>query len=203
MKGAGLGAWRWVVLAMVGAAAIGLSGCASGAAASSPGATVPDTTVPGGDPFAVPAHITVPYVQRVLNALDAVDEGTTKLAMQDRTLDAAVAARLHATYSDAEFPIETQLILTDIADSFAPYKSDPGPVRDSVIRVVSSSSSCVFVAVDRDYSLVSSNPPSPHTSYLELVRPATAVDPTINGTGWQLGTEGYRPDGSVPADPCA
>src|SRR5581483_8350103 len=146
MKGAGLGTWRCVAFAAAAAACVGLTGCASGAGATT-GATVPDTTIPPANDFSVPAHITVAYVQRVLNALDAVKGDAARLIIANKSLVPDAVYRLEAIDADRWFTEETSTWSDDLSNNLVGYRPDPGNEVDTVQRVISASPRCVWAQV--------------------------------------------------------
>ncbi len=72
------------------------AGCGSSTASAGPGATVPraaSTSTTSADPYAIPSPITAAYVQRVLDAIEAINAETAGIVVQQRAL-VPEAARL-------------------------------------------------------------------------------------------------------------
>ena len=201
MKGAGLGAWRLVALAALGAAGVGLTSCASGAGATT-GATVPDTTIPADNSFAVPAHITVAYVQRVLNALDAVDGDATRLIVASHTLDSGALARLQAINTPSWFAHLATGWATQIAEGLTQYRIVPGNKHDVVQQLLTSRRTCIFLKALTDYSAVSAVQQPPQVNFIELVAAPTGHATAADPTPWLVNLDGYNSAGLTPADPC-
>lgn len=185
--------------------------CGSSQPSQPPQATVPQaagTTTPATavatDPYAVPPVITKPYVQKVLNALEAVNAQATDLIVANKNLVPAAAARLQSIYTDSQFTAQTRHLLTVLATGVGhTFRSDPGRITDAAARIVSASPTCVYLVTTRNYSTVVNNPPPPQQTYIALNRRTASVSLGLNPTPWVFAFLGYNTDGSMPANPCA
>jgi hypothetical protein len=180
--------------------------CGGTTASAGPGATVPraaSTSTTPTDPYAIPSPITVAYVQRVLDAIEAINNQATLIIVQQRSL-IPEAARLFRSVSTAkEFGDQTQILLDQLDQGLPNYRPNPGPVRDTIIRLVSASGSCIFVGANRDYSALLTSVPPPHQFYFELRRSQPEDDPThVNATNWVVAFLGHNSDESQPEDTC-
>lgn len=196
---------RSVLLGLIALAAAG--GCGGNDTPPAPaGATVPrsaPTTAPA-DPYSVPATIDAAYLNRVFEALDAVDGDATRLIVRTKSLPPAAAERLIAIYSDDELKIQTGRWLDVIEAGMTGYRPDPGNLKTSVVRILSSTPRCVFVVVKRDHSAIAVNPQPVRETFVFL----GPLDPVrnkkqLNPTPWMIEGEGFNSDGSMPGDPCA
>ena len=194
-------AWscRWRRLGGAAATALALSACSS---PTTPvvQAKVPSTTIGDANPYAVPAHITTAYVQRVLNALDVVDGDATRLIVANRSLVKPALLRLEAIDSKSWFGSVTNVWAGDLASGLKSYRPDPGNQRDLVTNVISANSDCVFVRALTDYSAISIKAQRPVINYIVLrAGPGTS---SFNPTPWIVDIEGSNSKGLQPTDPC-
>lgn len=208
MKGTGWGALggRGLIPVLRAAAALAaaltLSAC-GGSSAPAAQARVPSTTIPPADPYAVPAHITPAYVQRVLDALDAVDGDATRLIVANRALVKPALYRLEAIDSQSWFGEMTNTWAGQIAQGLTNYQASPANKRDAVQHLISSSRSCIFVKVTTDYSAVARSHGPPQVNYIVLrPSPPPAAYDDFNPTPWVIDLEGYNSQGLEPSDPC-
>ena len=185
-------------------ALLAAAGCGSSKPASTTQATVPSTTISATASYAIPNRITAAYVQRVINALDEVDGQATRLIVEHRALVPQAVYRLKAINSDPWFTEVADTWADQLAHGLKGYRLVPGDKKDVVSRVISANSSCVFVSVLTDYSLVSTVEQSRQVNYLQMVPLPTGRDPShYNPTPWSVKIEGYNSRGLVPGDPCA
>lgn len=161
--------------------------------------TLPPTTVAGID--TIPEVIDAPYLNRVLAALDSVESEATMLIVTNKDFVQPAAELLGSIYNQAEFSNQTNAWITALQED--PQLSDApttSPARTTAVeRVISSSRSCVYVAVNRTY---------PHrnltqTEYVAIEPLDKARDPrNHNPTAWMITKNGVRNDGGQPSDPC-
>jgi hypothetical protein len=181
--------------------------CGNSTASAGPGATVPravSTSTTSSDPYAIPFPITAAYVQRVLDELEAINAQMATIVVQQRALVPPAARLLRSVSTADEFAKQNQILL-DLLDKGLPgFRPSPGPVRDSVQKVVFANSSCIFVSASRDFSALLITVPPPHHFYFALRRALPQDDPThINPTNWVEAFLGYNSDESQPLDTCA
>jgi hypothetical protein len=180
--------------------------CGNSSASAGPGATVPRaaaTSTTSADPYAIPSPITTAYVQRVLNELEAINAQMVAVVMQERSLPPEAARLLRSISTVDEFATQTQILLNQLDKGLPGYVNPPGPVRDSVQKLLFASSSCMFIAAGRDYSALLSAVPAPHLYYFILRRAQPQDDPThVNPTNWVEDFLGHNSDNSQPEDTC-
>ncbi len=180
--------------------AVGTAACGS-TAPNYPGATVPTAIV--GEPYAVPAVITKPYVQKVLNALEAVNAQAARLIIARKSLVPAAIVDLESVDTPAELQAQEAVLRQESSAGFANFRSNPGLVHDSVTKILFSSPTCVYLAATRDYSQVEVHPPPLHTSYFALDERIASNQPDQpNPTPWVIAFLGYNSNGTVPRNPC-
>jgi hypothetical protein len=171
-----------------------------------PGATVPhaaSTSTTSSDPYAIPSPITAAYVQRVLDALEAINPQMGAIVVTQRNLSPEAARLLRSTSTADDFATQTQILLAQLAKGLPGYLNPPGAVRDTIENLVYASNSCIFVAANRDYSALLSPPPALHLYYFVLRRAQPQDDPThVNPTGWVEAFLGHNSDNSQPEDTC-
>ena len=186
------------------------SAACSGSSAdkASPTATVatepaPTTTT---DPYAVPATIDVAYVNQVLAGLDRVMGDVTRLVVRTRTIPPEAYEALRAAYKDPDFlQIQIDNFQSDMRKGFASYKSEPGNQVTTVTQMLTADHKCIFARVQRSYAEITVQGSSdPHILWVALQPSDPARDPNFyNRTHWAYIYDGFPPDRSQPADPCA
>jgi hypothetical protein len=181
--------------------------CGNGTASAGPGATIPQaasTSTTSADPYAIPSPITAAYVQRVLDAIEAINNQATLVMLQTRSFTPEVASLFRSVSTAQEFHDQMQILLAQLDQGLPNYRRQPGAVRDTVARLVFASDSCIFVGADRDFSTLLSTAPQRHQFYFALRRTQSGDDPThINPTNWVVAFLGHNSDESQPEDTCA
>ena len=202
MKGAQSRTGHLAVAALL-PALLAAAGCGSSNPTPTTQATVPATTLSATASYAVPARITAPYVQRVIDALNAVQGDAARLIVSHRSLVPPAVYRLEAIDGDKWFSEVTATWADDLAADLKNYRPVPGNEKDTVNRVISASHSCVWLQATSDFSAISLNPPRPSVNYIQLV-PLTAGRDRggWNPTPWMIQLEGYNSQGLTPSDPC-
>ena len=188
------------VVALGCVAALLAGGCGGGSRGQTSGATVPTlpaTTSTTTDPFAVPDVITLEYLDRVLAELDRIDGEATRKIVAAKELTPEAIALIESIYAEPELPRRLSLWERDLENDLPGAKDNPKARTTSTNRLISSSTSCLFAAVMRDYSGPSLFPPPPEESFIAL-RPSGA-----NFSGWVIVFDGFNADGSEPPNPCA
>jgi hypothetical protein len=170
-----------------------------------PTAVSTSSTAAAPDVSVIPEKIDEPYLNAVLAALDKVDGDAVRIIHQTKRFPPEAADRLNAIYSDQRFQIQADAWFEAIADDpqLSAIKPNPGNRKTTVERVISSSPSCVFMAVSRDQSANSVTPGPSSTQYVGLRPLDTSNDPKhFNPTAWMMTVDGFNPDGSEPKNPC-
>ena len=156
------------------------------------------------DPFAVPDPIDAAYVERVVAELDHLYGDAAREVAREQALTPRFETILRAIYGDdEELELARKIWLDEEAAGFVHLAREPGDPKTTAIQLLLATSECVIAAVDRDLSAVASeqrNPPSTQL-YVVLVPLRAEHDPKdINSTGWALGFEGFKADGSAPGE---
>ena len=186
-------------------------GCEGGAAEPPPEPTVPtavstsSSTAAPVDVSVIPAVIDEPYLNRVLAALDEVEQRAAEVIITNRSLVPEAVEILNSIYSDDEFTLQVDQWLTTLVDH--PERLDLGPEgasrATSVERVIAESPSCVWLAVTRRYPQVASRAAFSRVEYVALQPLDRSNDPKgSNPTAWMIIAAGFRDDGEEPSNPC-
>jgi hypothetical protein len=184
-----------------------LAGCGRAAprirSASVPRTVGWEQAAPGAQHYAVPGSIGAAYVQSVMDALDSLDGDAMATIAATRSLDPGALARIRAITTAPFFDEQTSILATQLGSGFSYLRDDPGPPVDHVVRVVSSSRSCIFASVSRDLSALERAPEREPLNYVTLRPLQRADDPGgLNPTPWALDFLGFEPDGSPVPDQC-
>lgn len=146
------------VAALVAVVALAaLAACRDDAQPRVPSATVPTApaTTTTTHPYAVPAVIDAEYVNRVITGLDAIMGDATRLVVQTKTTSQEVFDRLRAVYAnDADVDLRLKDYALQVSKGLPSARQQPGDKRTTVSELISNSSNCPYVRVDRDYSPV-------------------------------------------------
>lgn len=188
-----------------------LAACGSdGPSDDGPTASVP-TVPPTTNPYAVPDVVDVAYVNRVLAGLDQAMGEVTRLVVAAKAIPPEAVDRIKAVYGDdssnpdGHVQVSVHGIEASIRQGFADTKESPGNMVTTVTDLITATPSCIFAAVEQDYSAVSSKPPPRiRRHWVGLVPLDPAQDPKhYNPTPWVFDVNGVRADMSQPGNPCA
>ncbi len=184
-----------------------LAGCSSGDEPAAPTATLgtaPATTA-AADPYAVPPVIDEAYVNRVLEGLDAAVGDVVRIVVRERTMPREVLDRLDALYLGEFVQIQRDLLAADLQSGLSNFKPVPGNQRTVVSELISSSPSCIFARVERDYSAVAVTPNRALDVQWVVLRPLDpSQDPSnYNPTPWVYVYDGFQRDRTAPPNQCA
>jgi len=162
-----------------------------------PSATVgtePPTTTTT-NPYAIPVAIDAAYVNRVLAGLDAVVGDAIRIVVTARFINRDASDRLKAVYgTDAQLDFTLDLLSQDVARGLSGYRSPPGNKVTNVTELLSSSSSCIYTKVSRDYSRVGvGTVPTDDVQWIAL-RPLDRSRDAFNYNyvGWAYIYEGFQ-----------
>jgi len=160
----------------------------------------PTTTT---DPYAIPAVIDQAYVNRVLAGLDHAVGEVTRIVVRERAIPQEAVDRLKALFVGEFLSLRVASYEADMRDNFSGYRENPGDRTTVVTRIISSSPSCIFAEVERDYSAGSNRPEAATTTtqWIAIRHTANFVD--FNPTKWIFIYDGYRKSRTEPPDPCA
>jgi len=161
----------------------------------------PTTTT---DPYAVPAVIDTPYVNRVLAGLDAQMGDVTRMVIQTKTIPREAYDRMRAVYgNDQRLQLAIDNFQVDMQRGFVDYRPVPGNKITKVVTLITTTRSCIFAQVSRDYSQVGVDSRTADMQWIALKPRDVARDQHgYNETGWAYAYEGYPPDRTQPANPC-
>lgn len=174
--------------------------CATGGKSASQGSTTASASPTLTDPYAVPATIDAPYVNRVLAALDAVRGDTFRLYLRDRQISFEISERVRSLYGSGEgYDLEIRT-LEDEKQSRPP--TEPGNRMSTVTRLITATPTCIYAQVVRDYRPVGGTV-SDLVAWVGLRSAPALNDPSkFNPTQWMYVSDGTLPDRSEPPNPC-
>ena len=181
---------------------LALAACRSGGAAE-PRTTVPtaaSTTTTTAVSYDVPAVIDVPYIEKVMAALDHVDGEAARRAATQRKLDPEFFKYYSSIYTDRYFKLVQRAWLQIAGDKFKLLVASPGDPETTVERVIRADSQCIFFQAKRDYASQLLGPEgSQAPRYVALVPlpPERNLGGT-NPTPWIMSLDGRNVDGSEP-----
>jgi hypothetical protein len=192
------------VVGVVVAASLVVGACAQKQEPLGPTATVPQATTTT-NPFAVPSVIDEAYVNRVLAGLDEVKGDAVRLAVSAATITPEAMERLTAIYASDKFlQLSIDLLNGDLTpqrlENFGPT---PGDSISTVTGLISVSDSCIFAAIDRDYSHVTAASVGGTRNQWIALQRASSTPNRVNPTGWAYLYDGFEPGRNQPEDPCA
>src|SRR5205085_2777058 len=112
--------------------------------------------------------------------------------------------QLQAIYSNSTFlQLRLDALEADRTTDFRGLDVIPGNQVSTVVELISVSDHCLFAAIDRDYSSVSSSPsPTPNRLWVALQH-SDLERTSFNPTGWRLSYDGFERGHVQPEDPCA
>jgi hypothetical protein len=176
-------------------------GCSSGSA--NPGGTA--TVRTSVDPWAVPAVITVPYVNRVLAELNHIDGDAIRSARAANAITPKFQQLEMATSATPqEFQLVEQVWTKTKTNGWTNISPSPGDVVSTVLRLTDASASCVVAKVREN--LQPEGPGgvgiAPQWWVALLPHPPSAINPTH----WAFVFNGYETSptpGGVPINACA
>jgi len=193
---------RWAVVGMV---MVGLlvGGCGGKEDALGPTATLPQPTTTT-DPYAIPAVIDEPYVNRVLAGLDQAVGDVVRIVVGSRTIPPEAIERLKAIYVGDALQLKVDGLQNDMFRGFSGYRAVPGNKTTTVTRIIEATPSCIFAEVHKDFSAVSTNSDPALSIQWVALRPLDQTrDPMgYNSTRWVFTYDGFRQDLSKPDNPC-
>lgn len=159
------------------------------------------TPVAGADVAAIPVVLDELYLNRVLAALDSVEREAVRHIADAKNLNAPAVELLGSIYSAPALANETDAWLTELERDPA-LRSTPAdtPGRTTVVdHVISSSPTCVYIAVARSYMQTG----VARIEYVGLQPLDQRNDPkNHNPTAWMIVKNGLLSDGGQPEDPC-
>lgn len=168
--------------------------------------TLAPTTTTAPDPDVVPAVITPAYVNAVFAVLNHVYGNAVRLMVATHKIPVQATVELRAIFADPEYATELKIFSFELHQNPQGLKHPPGDEVTRVIRILSSSTSCIYIQTSTDYSAVVVKPQratGPEFYGLEL-KP-NSIDPHhLNDSKWAIFfNESFRSSNPPPADPCS
>lgn len=191
---------------------VALVSCRNGGA-DEPRTTVPTaptsaaTTATTAVSYDVPATIDVPYIEKVMTALDHVEGEAVRRVKGQGSLDEDFVRTLAAIYHSEAADLTQQGWLEVAGGDFQALASPPGDPKTTVQRIISASPSCMFVAAERDFSAMFGTPDPPGSQrYIALVPVPGERNPGgLNPTPWAMSFDGHFTNQTepTPEEACA
>jgi hypothetical protein len=158
-------------------------------------ATTTTSTTTLAERYAVPATITIEYVNDVLAALNTVFGGVVRAYIETRTLKPDDLVPLRAIYYEGEFRDQTAALTRSPLKPRDHYRPMIGDRRVTVDRVLTASSQCIAVEATYDFSALSEQPAPASKGWVTLKPKQPDTDPTRrNPTPWQIASESNDPE---------
>ncbi|MHB1785407.1 MAG: hypothetical protein ACYCS7_04545 [Acidimicrobiales bacterium] len=183
--------------------------CGTSAKAAVTGPTVPSAAAYSPtttDPYAVPKVITVAYVQKVLDKLDAIGAEAIQNIVSTHQFTPQAADLFKSITTASQFEQQANISVAQIASGLTNYRPAVGPIVDTVQTLLDTSQTCIFVSVKRDPSAMLITRPPVKTQYFVLSSSTPANTLSVHGlsnpTHWRIAFLGYNTDGSQPSDQC-
>lgn len=162
----------------------------------------PETTVTTAVDYAVPAVIDAAYVEKVIAALDHVYGDAIRTLARERKITQDFLDRLAAIYTPAEFKLAQDIWVRDVASGLQGLVPVPGDPKTVIRSVVRGDRTCLFAAVDRSFAATRTTPDRPTPPWYVALIPRTQASSPHNPTPWVISFDGFKDDGSQPAQPC-
>ena len=159
---------------------------------------------PGPNPDVIPAVITPAYVNAVFRVLNHINGNAVRTLLGSGRITPQVTTYLRAIYSDPLFTEEVKIAGETLHNDLSNVRRPPGDIDTTVLRLLSSSPSCIFVETRSTYQAVLVKPGPPSASeYFRLSDKQPSDDPTnANPTPWTLSfNANFQTPTSVP-DQC-
>lgn len=172
--------------------------------AAAPIVSVAPATTTTVDPTVVPPVITVGYLNAVLAKLDHVYGDAVREFVAKRDVTQAVNIRLRSIYNDPLYQEQLKIFSEALAQPFSNYRMPPGDPHTTVSRILTSSTSCVWLETQRDYGAVTvvTEPVAPSQYMAISARPSSRAT-TLNPTAWIITANVTYPSMTPPPqDPC-
>jgi hypothetical protein len=153
----------------------------------------------------VPATITPAYVNMVFATLNHVYGNATRLMISTTNLPPAAVADIRSIFADPEFNTELKIFSLELDQGFAGVKMPPGDRVTKVVKILSSSPTCVYTETSTSFAAVVDNPsPEGGSEYTGIETKLAVNDPEhLNSTSWAIFfNESFPTPTAPPVDPC-
>lgn len=152
------------------------------------------------------SQITEEYVEQVLNELFGVSLQSFVTARDAGLVEERALALIEATNSESVYEQQVNDLLDVSATNFAGMRTDPTPVRVSVVNLLDSSLACAVAEVSTDSTGLMTNPIPTDADERSFVRILAASDSQrqtgLNPTAWVFDEFPVTFDGSEPQLSC-
>jgi hypothetical protein len=176
--------------------------CSSATAKGGGTAKVPKAPPMTSDPWAVPATITVPYVNRVLAELNHIDGNAVRSARSANAITPEFTQLEMSIRADQQqFSGYQSLWAKTVSMGWPHIDANPGDRVSKVIDLLGSSRDCTWAKVNEDMTAVGTGL-SYSNWYIALTPKQVTND---NPTGWAFKFDGYETNptpGGVPLNAC-
>jgi hypothetical protein len=178
--------------------------CSSATAKGGGTAKVPNAPPMTSDPWAVPATITVPYVNRVLAELNHIDGNAVRSARAANAITPEFTQlEMSIRANDNEFQLVQTLWTKTMTDGWPNISLKPGDRVSTVISLLAATTACVSAHVSEDLQQQGPGGKPPPPWFIALVpKPVSYANPTH----WAFIFDGFETAstvGGVPLNACA
>lgn len=164
---------------------------------TSPHTTATASTTKPADPFATPATIDAPYVERVLVELNKVYGDTARKIVETHRYERSDIDPLGAIFNPPLLQLQVDEFSKILDLDPKMFKNPMGYRRMTVLEVITARPDCIFAKVTIDVSDVLVSPPPTKAKYVTLDPKPAAADPAgINPTPWSMAGESTARDDS-------
>lgn len=162
---------------------VAASACSSGG-----GDAHPIGKVPGPNPDVIPAVITPAYVDAVFRVLNHINGNAVRSLLGAGRVTATVTTDLRAIYSGSLYGQELKIANESLRGDLSNVRRPPGDISTTVLDLLSSSPTCIFVKTRSTFQAVLLKPSPPAASeYFRLSAKQSTDDPDdLNPTPWSL-----------------
>jgi hypothetical protein len=181
-------------------AAVG-SACSGGSGHASP--TTSTTVAP--NPDIVPQVITADYVNAVFKVLNHLDGDVTRSLVADKSITPQDYAILRAIYNDPLYNEEVKIAQQSLQQDTSNVRKPPGDRLTTVVELIDTSPTCLFVETRSTYDDVLIHPTPPAASEYWALKPKqpNADSNQLDPTPWALAFNvTYMTPQSIP-DQCS
>ncbi len=147
-----------------------------------------DGTAATPNPDVIPAVITPAYVNAVFAVLNHINGDAVRALLAANAVTPTVKRDLRAIFNDPLYAEEVKIVNQTLAGSTVPFRRPPGDILTKVLKVIESSSACLFVSTSSSFAAVVLTEGKPAASEYWVLRPKTpGNDPLhLNPTPWGL-----------------
>ena len=160
-----------------------------------PTATAPvESTTTTGSPFAVPAVIDLPYVQRVLETIYHLDGEAARHVYAKKAPDAELNERLEAIFGGPALTEAARVYGENAAEGFVFFARPPGDPKVRVVEIIQAMPRCMILRADLDFGPIYKERPARQPQAVIQLRRADVLP--FNPTGWGVVAAGTPEPGT-------